>query len=161
MNWNLVTTFLAGMLLASFGYILHLNGQLERLQTEAEGMETEQAEVEAEVPTLDLATLGLSAEQEAALANCGGHCNCRMKKMREEVRSATVALQEACSAPDLDMEQVQAAAEELCRLRDQEVQDHVSSVVAVREVLNPGQVQKLRQEGCRMDSESAPCEAPK
>lgn len=148
---SLISTFLVGMLLASIALNVH-QWRGDSLSSELES-DNGAAAVVSEVPAtmaanIDVDQLGLSKEQAEMLGNCGDGCCCQAMQLREEVRVATVALQEACAAPDVDESALMKLAENLCGLREREVNEHVSALLAVREVLNPEQMEELYRSAC-------------
>lgn len=148
---SLVSTFLIGVLLASIGLNVHqwrggpLCSTPESVPAEAE---VEAATSAAMAVNIDVDQLDLSAEQAEMLANCGDGCCCQAMQLREEVRVATVALQEACAAPEVDENALMTLAENLCVLREREVKEHVAALLAVREVLSEEQMEELYRSAC-------------
>ena len=98
--------------------------------------------------SFDVEQLGLSMQQKEKLSSCGDGCCCEAMALREQVRAATVALQEACAQQDVDEASLMRLAADLCTLREREVKEHVAALLAVREVLSPKQMEKLRLGAC-------------
>ena len=89
--------------------------------------------------------LDLTAEQIRALNECGQNCCDAVEEMRAESKRVTYELRAALSRPDLDPEKVDALAEELCNLRNQEVDNNVETLLQVRGVLEPDQLRELNE----------------
>ncbi|MCP4092364.1 MAG: hypothetical protein GY747_02855 [Planctomycetes bacterium] len=141
----MISTFLVGVLLASIGLNVY---QWKDSQSAELPPQTESAQTEGGAATpasLDVQQLELSESQQAALSHCGESCVCAAMALREEVRVATVALQDACADPDVDPAELERLAGDLCALRDREVTEHVAAMMSVREVLEPEQLQELHQ----------------
>lgn len=148
---SLLSTFLVGMLLASIGLNVHQwrGGPLcDTPETATEAAEDVTATPAATAVSIDVEQLELSDAQAEMLASCGDGCACKAMQLREEVRLATVALQEACAAPEADEAALMKLAESLCVLREREVKEHVAALLAVREVLNPEQMEELYRSAC-------------
>lgn len=145
---SLVSTFLVGMLLASIGVNVYQWKDsicAERPQGDNATMELGDAMPAA----LDVQQLQLSEEQQVALSSCGDGCACAAMALREEVRVATVALQEACANPEIDPIELQRLTANLCSLREREVTEHVAAMLSVREVLEPQQLKDLHEIACQ------------
>jgi Spy/CpxP family protein refolding chaperone len=147
---SLVSTFLVGMLLASIG----LNAYQWKDSFCAEppqGDNTMTETGDATPASLDVQQLKLSEEQQTALSSCGNGCACAAMALREDVRVATVALQEACANPEIDATELERLATALCALREREVTEHVAAMLSVREVLGPDQLKELHEIACKKD----------
>jgi len=159
---SLLSTFLVGMLLASMVLNVH-QWRDESLSVTPETATltaitpaklaaitpaTEAGPLAALPASFDVEQLCLSAEQQAKLSSCGDGCCCEAMALREQVRDATVALQEACAQQDVDEANLLLLAADLCTLREREVQEHVAALLAVREVLSPKQMEELRRSAC-------------
>ncbi len=144
---SLVSTFLIGMLLASIALNVHQwqGGLCDTPELNPESTEMDGTGLPVNI---DVEQLGLSAEQREVLGSCGNGCCCAAMALREEVRVATVELQEACAAQDVDEETLMTLADKLCTLREREVKEHVEALLAVREVLNPEQMEELYKSAC-------------
>ena len=155
---SLVSTFLVGVLLASFAMNVHQWRQVAAIDTDNGVVvpKLESAAVDSKSPNLGMHSminvelLGLTEDQRKQLSDCGEACCCAVMSLREEVRLATVALQEACAEPEVDEEEIMELATALCDLREREVKEHVAALLAVREVLDPEQMQELYRGACKM-----------
>jgi len=144
---GLVSTFLVGMLVASVALNVH-QWQGESFGNLAESEQGLEQEAMAMPISLDVQKLDLSEEQQQALSQCGDGCCCAAMALREQVRVATIVLQEACAAAEIDEQHLQELAKTLCDLREQEVMEHIDAMLSVREVLEPEQLEELYEIAC-------------
>jgi len=87
--------------------------------------------------------LDLTPEQIRVLNKYGETCCNTVEELRAESDRVTEELRTALSGPDFDQEKVKELADELCVLRNKEVDNNVETLLQVRDVLKPGQLREL------------------
>lgn len=132
MQGNLVKTFLFGALAASL--------VLNVMQYQA----SQEPKLEIELPGQSpYESLDLTPTQIRILNECGKDSCDAMEDLREQSARVTEELRVALSGPDFDQERVKDLADELCTLRNQEVDNNIATLLQVRDVLKPGQLREL------------------
>lgn len=129
-NTTLFSTFVVGALLASVA----LNVALYRGQAQPSP---------GSRPPAPYEELDLTPAQIRILNKCGQDCADAVEALRQESALVTEELQVALSEPEMDDARVKALAEELCRLRNQEVDNNIATLLEVRTVLEPHQLRTL------------------
>ncbi len=93
--------------------------------------------------------LGLTAEQEAQLTSGRKAHRAKMDELREALQAKRKDLADELAKPDLNTAQVNALKEEIKGLHNQQVDERVNSILAVRNILTPEQFAKFQQFGER------------
>jgi Spy/CpxP family protein refolding chaperone len=89
------------------------------------------------------AELELTQAQVRVLNKYGQMCCDTVEELRAESERVTEELRVALSGPDFDQMRVKELADELCSLRNQEVDNNITTLLQVRDVLKPGQLREL------------------
>ena len=101
---------------------------------------------------LDPAALGLSDEQASALDRlCRTEC-AKADELEKAAEAKLAELRRALAAPELDASELQARVREVSDLRARALAASVDSIVRVRAILDAGQVEKLLESCCRLES---------
>ena len=132
MRIALVMTFLLGTLAASLALnvMQYKSSQGPKLEVELPGLSPYEA-------------LELTPAQIRILNECGQQSCEAVDDLREESARVTEELRVALSGHDFDQVRVKELADELCALRNQEVDNNIATLLQVRDVLKPGQLREL------------------
>ena len=130
MNLKYLIVFIGGALLAS----ITLN--VAQYQRPAKSQPKAQ-------PPAQYADLDLTPAQIGVLNRCGTACCEAAKDLRTESAAVTDELRIALSAEDLNEVLVKELAGKLCQLRNKEVDNNITTLLEVRNTLDPKQVRTL------------------
>ena len=147
MNKHAWTSFvLGGALLASLQWNLRA------------ACETPRAEAPAAECAIDPAALGLSAEQTRRLEElCRTRC-AESDELEARAEEQLRALRAALTADPLDVPALRALVADVSDLRERALSACVDSVLCVREVLEPAQLETVLESCCRVSSCATSCE---
>jgi len=87
--------------------------------------------------------LELTSAQIGVLNRCGTVCCEAAEQLQQQTEKITEELRQALSEDHLDEERVRELASELGRLRNQEIDNNIATLIEVRNVLEPKQVRTL------------------
>ncbi len=87
--------------------------------------------------------LQLTSAQIGVLNRCGMDCREAAEELQQQTARITEELRQALSEDNLDEEHVRELAAELGRLRNQEIDNNIATLIEVRNVLEPKQVRTL------------------
>lgn len=130
--------FLGGALCAS----LVLNVVQSRARATAES-----------APAVVFSTLDLSPEQVQRLVECRDDCCNTQQSLRQQIVTAEAELRTALATANFDVAGARQLAAELGNLRARCLQMGVETILQVREVLTPEQVERLVscfEQGCKV-----------
>ena len=94
-------------------------------------------------PPAPFEELQLTSAQIGVLNRCGTVCSEAAEELQQQMKSITEELRQALSEDNLDEDRVRQLAAELGRLRNQEIDNNIATLIEVRNVLEPKQVRTL------------------
>jgi len=90
------------------------------------------------------AELGLTPAQVERIAECSSGCCDLGADLQASIRAAVQSLESALASEPVDKDRARALAAELGRLRADAIRNCVESILLVRDVLEPEQLEALR-----------------
>ncbi len=145
-NSNMMAWLLAGALLASLS--LHLSGGVAASDDTlpAATGQAKPAGLTREL-SIPIEVLGLSEAQVSSLREfCASDCACK-PSLEESLEKVTEQLEFALTLDPIDADNVRELGRQLASLRGRKIEACVESILLVRDVLDPKQIEELRS-GC-------------